>query len=86
MSEFERQKLYTDGFKDGYTQAVADADAELRKRGDDRQTRLCRRDVLALVNVSYDPEHVTPRPDWSKHSVRGPRPYTPPVSNIKMRK
>lgn len=66
------QNLYSDGFKAGYAQAIGDADEELKKHGDSHLTRLCRRDVLALVKVPYDPEEVSPRPDWTKYSV-GPR-------------
>lgn len=79
---YEDQKLYTDGFKAGYAQAIGDADAALRKRGDDFQTRFCRRDVLALANVSYDPHHAMPQPDWSKHSGKEPTPYTPPRTSL----
>lgn len=35
MDVYKEQELYTDGFKAGYAQAIADADAELRKRGDE---------------------------------------------------
>ena len=79
---YEEQKLYTDGFKAGYTQAIADADLALRNRGDDRATRNCRKVVLELINVEYHPEYAMPQPDWSKHSAKGPRPYTPPVTNL----
>lgn len=80
MSDIYRdQNLYTDGFKDGYAQAIADADAKLRNHGDDRQIRLCRKDVLALANVTYHPEHAIPQADWSKHSGRAPTTYTPPT-------
>lgn len=77
---YQDQMLYTDGFKDGYAQAIGDADLAIRKRGDDLPTRLCRHDVLALVNVPYDPREVMPQPDWSKYSVKEPAPYTPPVT------
>lgn len=78
MSVFEKQTIYTDGFRAGYAQAIGDADFALRKRGDDYQTRLCRRDVLALANVSYNPEHLMPVPDWSNHSGKVPAPSFPP--------
>jgi hypothetical protein len=76
---YREQKLYTDGFQAGYAQAIGDADAELRKHGDDPGTRQCRQAVLALVNVPFNPDEAMPRPDWTKHSVKGPAPYTPPV-------
>ncbi len=81
MGVYEDQNLYSDGFRAGYVQAIGDADFALRKRGDDRQTRQCRRDVLVLANVAYDPEHAMPQPDWSKHKGRDPEPYTPPACN-----
>lgn len=76
---YREQAIYTDGYKIGYAQAVADADAALRKHGDSFTIRWCRRDVLALANVPYDPQHAIPVPDWSKHSVSGPAPHSPPL-------
>jgi len=62
---------YTEGFRAGYAQAIGDADAELKRHGDDRTLRYCRRDVLALVKAEYNPEEVMPQPDWSGYSVPG---------------
>lgn len=66
MDEYERQEIYTTGFRDGYTQAIAEADGALKKRGDNRTIRECRKKVLELANVSYDPSHVSPIPDWNQ--------------------
>lgn len=78
MDVYDEQTLYTEGFKAGYAQAIADADIALRKHGDDRPTRRCRQEVLALVNVPYDPLEAVPVPDWSKYSVSHPKPYPMP--------
>lgn len=72
MDVYKEQELYTDGFKAGYAQAIADADAELRKRGDDMRTRRCRRAVLSLAGVSYNIEEIEPNPDWSKRQADAP--------------
>lgn len=64
MDELERQKLYSDGFRAGYEQAIGDADQALKRHGDNRITRYQRRDVLALAGVKYDPSEVMPQPDW----------------------
>ena len=45
---YQEQKLYTDGFRDGFNQALGDADAALFECGDDRTVRGCREAVKAL--------------------------------------
>ncbi len=80
MDVYKQQELYTDGFKAGYAQAIADADIALRTHGDSFIIRGCRRDVLALANVSYDPLHAMPVPDWSKYTVLHPKPYSAPAT------
>jgi hypothetical protein len=75
---FKDEKTYGDGYGAGYAQAIGDADAALRQRGDDRATRNCRKAILDLVNVSYDPAEVKPRPDWSKYRVPAVRDYPTP--------
>lgn len=65
---YKEQKLYTDGFKAGYVLAIGDADAALKAKGDSFIIRICRQAVLALANVSYNPQEVMPQPDWSNHS------------------
>lgn len=71
MDELERQKQYTDGFAAGYAQAIGDADNVLQQHGDSRLIRYCRRDVLALVNVSYRVDDLAPQPDWTRYNVPG---------------
>lgn len=65
MDEYKRQEIYTTGFKDGYAQAIAEADEALKKLGDNRVIRQCRQSVLALAGVSYNPSDVSPMPYWA---------------------
>ena len=82
---YAREKTYGDGFGAGYAQAIADADAVLRKTADDFATRRHRQAVLALVGVPFEPEHAMPRPDWTKYRVPAVRDYPKPqVSEHKM--
>lgn len=73
---------YDEGFRAGYAQAIADADAVLRNRADDFETRHHRQSVLALVGVPYDPADAIPRPDWTKYRVPAVRDYPKPRASI----
>lgn len=48
----------------GYIDAIRMADMMLQCIGDDRTIRHCRKDVLKLACVSYDPNHIVPMPVW----------------------
>ena len=48
----------------GYVDAIRHADTQLQCRSDDRSTRYCRRDVLKLAGVTFDPAHAVPIPEW----------------------
>jgi hypothetical protein len=72
---YESEKTYGDGFGAGYAQAIGDADAALKSRGDDFAIRHCRQSVLALVAVQFDPDHAAPRPDWTHYRVPAVRDY-----------
>ncbi len=52
----------------GYIDAIRHADIALQSHGDDRLTRICRRDVLHLAGVKYDPNHAIPIPEWPAES------------------
>ena len=69
---------YDEGFGAGYAQAIGDADAALKARGDDFGIRYCRKAVLALVGVSFAPEDFNPRPDWTKYRVPAVHDYPKP--------
>jgi hypothetical protein len=71
---------YEDGFGAGYAQAIGDADAELKKSGDDRTIRHCRRAILALVRVAFKPDDAVPQPDWRNYQVSAVRDYPRPRS------
>ena len=75
MSIFENDEAYAQGFGAGYAQAIGDADTALRTVGDDQTIRYCRKAILALVNVSFDPDEARPRPDWTSYRVPSVRYY-----------
>jgi hypothetical protein len=66
---YDKQQIYSDGFRAGYAQAIGDADEAIKSHGDDRLIRYYRRDVLALASIPFDPHEVEPTPDWTQYSV-----------------
>lgn len=48
----------------GYLDAIRHADTHLQCVGDDVTVRSCRKAVLALCGVQYDPRHAVPIPAW----------------------
>jgi len=48
----------------GYMDAIRTADIHLQCRGDDQTIRHCRKALLALCGVEYDPREVVPIPAW----------------------
>jgi hypothetical protein len=55
--------MHADYWK-GYLDAIRHADVHLQCQGDDPTVRACRKAVLKLVGVQYDPRHLVPMPVW----------------------
>lgn len=62
-ADYEDEQMNKDYWK-GYIDAIRHADTHLQCVGDDRTVRECRKVVLRLCGVEYEPREVVPIPAW----------------------
>jgi hypothetical protein len=60
----EQQAVKSLDYWKGYLDAIRQADVHLQCVGDDRTVRECRKAVLRLCGIGYDPREVVPIPAW----------------------